>query len=247
LKSNHKALALAQKLSHPPSLAFALTDAAWLHQCRREAHAAQEQAEAAIALCAEQGIPFFLANGTVVRGWALAQRGQIEEGIAQVRQGMTAWQAMGAEGAQSWWLALLAEVYGKRGQSEEGLTALTEALTLVEKNDERVYEAELYRLKGTLVLQSTVRGPASPNPNPQTEAEAYFLKAIEISQRQQAKSLELRAVISLSRLWQSQERKDAARQLLADIYGWFTEGFDTKDLQEAKALLDELGRTDAHV
>jgi predicted ATPase len=153
-----------------------------------------------------------------------------------------------------YFLTLLAEAYGKEGQGEEGLSVLAEALAVVDRTGERVYEAELYRLKGTLMLQSQASlgqvntgqdkskdtNSQSPAPNPQLEAEACFLKAIEIAQRQQAKSLELRAVMSLARLWQSQGKQDEAQQILSEIYGWFTEGFDTKDLQEAKALLEEL-------
>ena len=147
-------------------------------------------------------------------------------------------------------LALLAEAYGKTGQVEERLTALAEALTVADKTGERYYEAELYRLKGELTLQkfqvsgSKFQVPSPQHPTPSTqaeaEAEACFQKAIEIAQRQQAKSLELRAATSLARLWQQQGKRDEARHLLAEIYGWFTEGFDTKDLQEAKALLEEL-------
>jgi len=123
------------------------------------------------------------------------------------------------------------------GQTEEGLSVLAEALTSINTTGERYYEAELYRLKGKLLLQSHIQSPES---GVQQEAEACFLKAIDIARRQQAKSLELRVVISLSRLWQQQGKKDEARQILAEIYSWFTEGFDTKDLQEAKALLEEL-------
>jgi hypothetical protein len=156
--------------------------------------------------------------------------------------------------------SLLAEVYGKAGQAEEGLATLAEALTVVDKSDERFFEAEVYRLKGMLTLQSkTSLGPASSqfqasqnksedtSPQPLTpsiqveaEAEACFLKAIEIAQRQQAKSLELRATVSLARLWQQQGKQREAHGMLSDVYGWFTEGFDTKDLQEAEALLEEL-------
>ena len=168
------------------------------------------------------------------------------EGERAAEQGLAAFRAMGAEVIRPNWLALVAEAYGKVGQTEEGLTVLAEALATADKTGERYYEAELYRLKGTLTLQSEVRGPASgvpntqhPTPNTQ-EAEACFLKAIEIARRQQAKSLELRAAVSLARLWQQQGKKKEARQILAEIYGWFTEGFDTKDLQEAKALLEEL-------
>jgi predicted ATPase len=117
-----------------------------------------------------------------------------------------------------------------------GLSVLAEALAQVDKTGERFYEAELYRLKGTLTLQSQVLGSTSKG----EDAEACFRKAIELARQQQAKSLELRAVMSLSRLWQQQGKKDEARQMMAEIYNWFTEGFDTKDLQEAKALLEEL-------
>ena len=139
---------------------------------------------------------------------------------------------------RTWFLAMLADAYEIEGQSAEGLHVLTEALDATDKRGERAYEAELYRLKGQLTLkQSGVRGPES---KVQKEAEACFLQAIKIARKQQAKSLELRAVMSLSRLWQLQGKHHEAHQMLAEIYGWFTEGFDTKDLQEAKALLEEL-------
>ncbi|HJY84683.1 MAG TPA: hypothetical protein VKK81_26830, partial [Candidatus Binatia bacterium] len=215
-----------------------------IHVLRGEWQRTQERAEAAMTLSAEQGFPHFLALETLHRGWALAKEGQREEGITQMRQGMAALAAAEAEARRSWILALLAEAYGEVGYIEEGLTVLAEALATVDKTGERVGEAELYRLKGELSLQSrsprsAVTNPQHPTPNTQ-EAEACFQKAIEIARRQSAKSLELRAVTSLARLWQRQGKKDEARKLLADIYGWFTEGFDTKDLQEAKALLNEL-------
>jgi predicted ATPase len=155
---------------------------------------------------------------------------------------------MGAEVARTHFLSLLAEAYGKVGQIDEGLRALAEALELVHMNGERFCEAELYRLKGQLTLQRfqvsgskfQVTSPRPLTPNPQAEAETCFQKAIAVARRQQAKSLELRAVMSLSRLWHSQGKREEARQLLAEIYGWFTEGFDTPDLQEAKALLRKL-------
>jgi predicted ATPase len=251
LKRSHAALTLARELSHPYSLAYALDHAAWLHQYRREGQAAQELAEAEIALCTEQGFALFVAHGTLQRGWAWTEQGQGEEGIAQIQQGLAAWRATGAEVERPYILARLAEAYGKVRQPEEGLTVLAEALVTVEKTEERFYEAELYRLKGELTLQK-FQGPSSkfqvpPSPQPlisnthaEAEAEACFLKAIEIAQRQQAKSLELRATISLARLWQQQGKQHVARSMLSEIYGWFTEGFDTKDLQEAKALLDNL-------
>jgi predicted ATPase len=171
------------------------------------------------------------------RGWALAEQGQGEEGITQLRQGLATFRAIGSGLQQPHCLALLAEAYGKRGQSEEGLALLAEALAIVNNTEERNYEAELYRLKGTLTLQSQVQGPKS---QVEKEAEECFWKASEIARKQQAKSLELRAVMSLSRLWQRQGKREEARQMLAEIYNWFTEGFETPDLQEATALLIEL-------
>jgi predicted ATPase len=247
LKRTHETLTLAHEVAHPFSLAWALSWTAISHQFRREGHLAQEQAEAAIILSTDQGFAHYVALGTILRGWALVEQGQGEEGIAQIREGLAAQRAIGSEFVLPYYLALLAEAHGKTGQTEEGLTVLTEALTIAHKTGERWYEAELYRLRGELVLQSGVWGPESENPNTQhpppstqQEAEVYFLKAIEIAQRQQAKSLELRAVMNLSRLWQQHGKKKEAHEMLAEIYGWFTEGFDTKDLQEAKALLQEL-------
>jgi class 3 adenylate cyclase/predicted ATPase len=263
LRKIHQALTSAQELSHPFTLASVLSVALEVDQFCREERATQERAEAVIALCSEQGFTLFLAWGTILRGWALAEQGQAEEGIAQMRQGLAAHQATGAELARSYFLALLTEAYKKGGQVEEGLSALAAALAQVEKTGERFWSAEMYRLKGELTLaQSRVQSlgssvqtsqkakgkrqnPENPNPNsqildPQSEAEVYFLKAIEIAQKQQAKSLELRAVMSLSRLWQQQGKQREAHDLLSEIYGWFTEGFDTKDLYEAKALLKEL-------
>ena len=255
LQKSEAARTLAQELSHPFSLAAARVYAAMSHQLRRERALTQEWAEAGITLAREHGFPVWLGQGTVLQGWALAEQGQSEEGITQIRQGLATRQAVGAGIFQSYYLALLAEAYGKAGQAEEGLAALAEALTVVDKSGERFYEAELYRLKGQLTLETSLEEsrtspkqssqvsshkPQVPNTQWQAEAEACFQKAIEIAQRQQAKSLELRAAMSLARLWQQQDKREEARQLLADIYGWFTEGFDTPDLQEAKTLLEEL-------
>jgi predicted ATPase len=151
-KRSRAGLALAQGLAHPFSLAVALISAAAFHQCRREEQAVQEQAEAVIALCREQGFVFYLAQGTIMRGWALAVQGQGEEGIAQIRQGIAAYRATGAAVHLPYFLALLAEAHSKVGQIGEGLTVLAEALALVDKTGERFYEAELYRLKGQLTL-----------------------------------------------------------------------------------------------
>jgi predicted ATPase len=244
VKRVQEGLTLAQELSNPPSLAFARACAAWLHQFRREGQLTQEWAEALLALSTEQGFSDWLAMGTMLRGWALAEQGQPEEGITQLGQGLAAYRATGAEVYRPYWLALLAEAYGKVGQTEEGLTVLAEALAAAHKTGGRHHEAELYRLKGELSLQSRqVEGRSQTSQGKsevEKEAEECFGQAIEIARRQSAKSFELRAVLSLSRLWQRQGKKDEARQMLAEIYGWFTEGFDTPDLQEAKALLTEL-------
>jgi predicted ATPase len=236
LKRSHEALALAAGLSHPFSLTYVTVRTALLSSFRREGALAREQAEAGILLATEQGFPFWVAFGTMLRGWALAEQGQVEEGITQMRQGLAAWRAAGANGGRPYFLGLLAEACGKARQLEEGLTLLTEALAVVEKNEEHRHEAELYRLKGELTLQSESQSREVCR----QAAEACFLKAIEVARHQQAKSLELRAVMSLSRLRQQQGKRQEAHQLLSEIYHWFTEGFDTRDLQEAKALLAEL-------
>jgi len=238
LQQSAAARTLAQERSHPFSLAAAWVFAAMLHQLRRERLLTQEWLEAGITLAREQGFLTWLAPGAVLQGWARAEQGQVEEGITQIGQGLANSHAIEVGVHRSYHLALLAEAYGEMGQAEEGLAALAEALTVVDKSGERFYEAELYRLKGELTLQwSSVQRLAS---GVRKQAEECFQKAIEIAQRQQAKSLELRATMSLVRLWQQQGKKHEAHHLLAEIYGWFTEGFDTKDLQEAKALLESL-------
>jgi predicted ATPase len=248
LQRSDAALALARELPHPLTSAFTLDFAAWFHQFRGEEHITQELAEAGIAISTEQEFPHWLALGVILRGWALAAQGQREEGIAQMRQGLAAYRATGSGVGLTYYLALLAETYGKGGQTEEGLTVLAEALTMAHKNGERNYEAELYRLKGELLRMGErekggTEEEISHSPTPPfalSSPEACFHKAIEIARRQQAKSLELRAVMSLSRLWLRQGKKDEARQILTETYSWFTEGFDTADLQEAKALLEEV-------
>ncbi len=236
LQRVHEALTLAQELSHPYSLAFVLFIAAWIHQYRREEQAAQERAEEMMRLCREHGFPFWLAEGTILQGWALVEQGQQREGVVQIRQGVSAHRETGVELAQPYFLAVLAEAYAKVEKGEEALAVLAEALAMVQNKGERMWEAELYRLKGELTLQSQVESHKSKA----EEAEACFLKAIEVARQQQAKSLELRAAMSLSRLWRQQGKKTEAHRLLSEIYHWFTEGFDTKDLQEARALLREL-------
>ena len=232
LQRSQEAFGLAQEQPHSFSLGVALCGAAWLHQFCREAHATQQRAEAAITLSTEQGFSLWVAMGTIFRGWAIAVQGEREDGIRQMRHGMAAWRTTGAELLRPYWLALLAEVHGNLGQAEEGLNALAEGLTVAHKTGERLYEAEIYRLKGELLLRQ-----ASAD---EQRVESYFRQALDIARRQQAKSLELRAALSLSRLWQQQGKRHEARQALSEVYAWFTEGFDTADLQEAKAQLEYL-------
>jgi predicted ATPase len=225
------ALTLAQQIRHPFSLGYALSCAAIFHALRREAHAAQARAEGVILLATEQGFPFWIAIGSSLRGWALAQQGQAQEGIPQIAQGLHAIRATGAEVTRPYILALLADASRRIEQPEAGLKALSGALTLVDTTGECWYEPELYRLKGALLLQQS-----SDN---QADAEFCFHHALEIARSQQAKSFELRAATSLARLWQQQGKRQEAHDHLAPVYNWFTEGFHTVDLKNAKALLDE--------
>jgi predicted ATPase len=228
----HNALALAHELSHPYSLGFARIWAAWVYQCRRDVPAVHKHAEAAITLSTEQGFPLWAAYGTIFRGWALAMQGQGEEGMAQVLQGIASFRATGQAQIVPYLCTVLADVADHLGHTEDGLQALVEAHTLVEQQEERWWEAEVARLQGVVLLRQTE--------TPQAEAEAWLQRALDVARRQEAKSLELRAAMSLSRLWQQQGQQAEARALLAPISGWFTEGFDTADLQEAKTLLEEL-------
>jgi predicted ATPase len=228
----HEALALAHELSHSYSLAFARSMAAFASQFRRDVSAVYEHAEAAIVLSTEQGFTHWAALGASVRGWALAMQGQGKAGMAQVRQGIAACRATGAVLTVPFLCTVLADVAAHLGHTEEGLQALAEAHTLVEQQEERWWEAEVARLRGVLLLRQLG--------TPQAEAEACFHQALDVARRQEAKSLELRAAMSLARLWQHQGKRAEARALLAPVYGWFTEGFDTADLQEAQALLEAL-------
>jgi predicted ATPase len=229
----HEALALAHELSHPYSVASAQQGAALISQLRRDVPTVHEHAEAAVALATEQGFPLWTATGTSLRGWALAMQGQGEEGLTQIRQGIAAWRATGAAGTVPYLCTLLADVSNHLGHPEDGLQVLAEAYSLVEQHEERWWEAEVCRLRGVLLLRQPGTPPA--------EAETWLQRALDVARHQEAKSLELRAAMSLSRLWQQQGKRQEAHDLLAAVYAWFTEGFDTADLQDAKALLEALG------
>jgi tetratricopeptide (TPR) repeat protein len=232
LNRSHEALTLARESSHAFSLAFAMQYAALVHQSCRETQRVQELAEATIMLAREHGFVHWLACGMFMRGWALSEQGSIEKSIEQFHQGMTTWQTIGTELTKAHLLLRLAEAYGRGGQTREGLRLLDNALAIVHESEGCHYETEIYRLKGELLLAQEGK---SLNVG---KAEECFRQALALARQRQAKSLELRAALSLCRLWQQQGKRAEAHQSLAEIYAWFTEGFTTPDLQEAKALLD---------
>jgi predicted ATPase len=232
LKRSQEAVALARQINHPLSLSFGLNIAAvYFHLLRQENRIAQDYVDSIIRADVNAGFPLFQAYALLFLGRLKTEEGRIEEGKDRIREGLARFRAIGNEYSKPCFLAWLAEGSAKAGQVEEGLSLLEEALTLIETGGERMWEAEVHRVKGELLkLSSRV-----------SEAETSFRRAIEVARRQEAKSWELRATLSLSRLLQKQGRSEEARQLLSEIYGWFTEGFDTPDLQEARALLEELG------
>ena len=251
--SRGAALVLAQELGHAFSQCFAFGSIAIGHQFLREAGSTQEQTEALLALAHTQGFPFWVAIGTNLQGWARAEQGRQEAGMAELQQGLTAHRATRALAGRTYYLALLAEIQGKRGQTEAGLATVAEAQEMVGKNGERVYEAELYRLKGELLLQATAQEAGLTNRVSQlnirdqknglsqtAEAEACFQQALDVARNQSARWWELRGATSLARLWHQQGKTTEARDLLAPVYHWFMEGLDTADVKEAKALLTKL-------
>ncbi len=249
-----QAYALAQELEHPYSLGFALNWTAMLAQLCLDGEGVRSWSEAATVLAEKHGFAHLLGVVRVLSGWAQFEQGEQserQEGIAVMQAGLLAVQSRQAILTQPYIHALLAEALEKTGQLEEGLRCVAEGLDLIEKTGERWWEAELYRVKGELVLEemkTSQKSKACPEQGRRSKrqmskigkAEECFWQAIEIARSQQAKSLELRAVIRLSRVWQTQGKKAEARQVLEECYGWFTEGFGTVDLQQAQSLLVEL-------
>jgi predicted ATPase len=227
-----EALALARELKHPLTRGVALAFASFVCQFRREPKRVREFGRQTFAHCTEHGFRFYAPQGVVLEGWALAAEGQIPDGIEQVREGLASLRAMGAYARRSYFLGLLGEVSLCAGECDKGLEAISEGLDLVRTNGERWWQAELHRLQGELLLTHRA--------NSQTRACSCFERALDISRQQKARSLELRAAMSLARLWRDQGKRAEARDLLAPIYGWFTEGFDTADLMDARELLEEL-------
>jgi class 3 adenylate cyclase/predicted ATPase len=233
LAKSHEAVELGMELSHPFSLATATFFTALHYYSRRDIHATQEHAQAAVDMSIEHGFPFWRTGAAALLGWVLVQRGELEAGVEKIREGLRTYGATGAKQWQPCGLSLLAEACWKAGQIEDGLSAISEALSLVEKTGERCWETEIYRLNGHLLR--------AQSPGNQVKVEKCFRHAIDLAQAKNAKSLELKATTSLSRLWRDQGKREAARDALAKIYGWFTDGFDTPYVKEARELLEELG------
>ncbi|MCZ6860617.1 MAG: AAA family ATPase [Alphaproteobacteria bacterium] len=232
LDKAQQAIALVEQLPTRHSLAYVLASTATFYQYRREPRLALEYAESAITVSTEQDIAQQLAWASVHRGWALAMLEKAEQGLTQLQEGVAAWRAIEGEKALPHFLTLLAETYGKVGQPELGLAKLDEAEDIVRRTNHRSYEVELHRQRGELLRKL-------PKPS-DGKAENSFLRAIEVAQMQHTKTLELRAAVSLGRLWQDRGRATEVRELIEPLYDWFTEGFNTVDLKEAKLLLDDL-------
>jgi predicted ATPase len=225
-----EAIGEAERLGHPAGLAYALYHACLFEHARRDPPGVRRRAAALAALCAEQGFPFWGAAGEIFQGWAVAEQGRPAEGGARIEEGIAAYRATGAAVLLPYWLALLADARGASGRAAEGVALLGEALDRSDATGERWFEAELLRLKGEALLRLCDRD----------RAEACLLRALSVARGQGARLWELRAAVSLARLWADRGEGRRARDLLAPVYGWFTEGFGTPDLQEAKALLDAL-------
>ena len=246
LERSTEAVTRAQEREHPFNSAMGRELAALLHILRREVQPTMKNTEAAKILSTEQGSPFYLAWGSIHQGWVLGKQGHPEQGITLLEQGLSHYRAAGQGGWVPFYLGLLAQGHGQAGHVEKGLSILAEAQEMSTQRGEVWSEAELYRLTGELTLQKFKARPEqsrriqSSEFNGEEEAEAHFHKAIEIAQKQEAKSWELRTATSLARLWQQQGKKQEAHDLLTPVYNWFTEGFDTADLKDAKTLLDRL-------
>ena len=231
LAQSNKAIAEARRLPHPPSLAMSLGIDALLLSIIGDDIGLEHRADGLVAVATDQGFPFYRATGAIFRGWVKAKNADVTEGLSLLRAGSSAYCATGATAWMPFYIALLAGACEIAGQIKEGAARLDQALQLVERTGERWFAAELDRQRGWLLLR---QGQAEA-------AEELYCKALGIARKQEAKMWELRAAASLARLWRDQGRRAAARDLLAPVYGWFTEGFATPDLKAAKALLKGLG------
>jgi predicted ATPase len=235
LQNSHQAVAGAQALNHANTLGYVLAHACLVYQFRKDVESVAASVEALVLLCQQHGLPLWQGVATSVEGWVMVERGQPEAGVARIRQGFDDLLATGSRLFLPHHAVWLAEGYAALGQITEALNVITDALEFVRQTNGRWWEAELYRFKGELLLEGE---GGTLGVKDEAAAEACFLNAIEVARRQEAKSLELRATVSLARLWQAQGKKEEANQMLAEVYGWFTEGFETVDLREARALLE---------
>jgi class 3 adenylate cyclase/predicted ATPase len=242
LECSEENLASLRSLMHPYSIAFGLDLAAFLRQYRGDAAATRVLANEALELSEGHSLPLIGAMATVLKGWVLTQEGELEEGMAQMGRGLTAQLATGAELVRPYWLSLIAEPCHRTGAARAGLALLEEAEAAIEQTQERYWEAEIHRLRGRLLLATSERAA----PEAARAAEACYRRALDVSRRQGARSLELRAAVSLSQLWQAEGREREARELLAPLYEWFSEGRETPDLRVAAALLARLAAPSSH-
>jgi tetratricopeptide (TPR) repeat protein len=230
---SERALESARETGEPASLMFALFDASYNHQRWGNYTAAKTQVDELIALADEKGAKYWKAQGTAMRGWLFAETGKASDAVEALTSGLNSLRLIGTTLYEPGHLWHLAMAYAGLGQLDDAWRCIGDAIETVERNKEKVHEAEVHRVAGEIALMS-------PQPDA-SKAEAYFKHALSIARQQQAKSWELRAAMSMARLWRDQGKREQARELLGPVYGWFTEGFDTRDLKEAKALLDELG------
>jgi predicted ATPase len=229
----NEAITKTRELSLAHTEAFALAYQAMLYQYNRQPDLAQKSAEAALKVASEHRTQQWSAWATICHGWAVSMEADRDEGMNQLRQGLQEWHDMGQrEFAVPYFLALTAEALATQGQLAEAYRMTTDALQITSKTAQGFFVAELHRLSGIFLLEMGKSNEA--------EAEKSLQQSLDDARRRQAKSLELRAAVSLGRLWQQQGKVEEAREMLSEVYGWFTEGFDTADLKEAKALLDEL-------
>ena len=237
LEQSQKMLIVARQVGHPFSLTAALALDSLFHLFRRDVRALEERGREVAALAEDKGFLFFVGVGIFKLGWVSVRQGRAEEGLTKLHQALGLYGATGVRFTLTDLLGSLAEAYGMAGDIEKGLEFMSQALAEVERGGERYYEAELYRLKGELLLRKAEKNGRTIL---EKEAEACFQKSLALARGQMAKSFELRTAISLGRLLIKQGKKRAAKKLLKAIYGWFTEGFDAPDLKEAKSLIEEL-------
>jgi len=236
VQTSEEATAHARALGHPLSVAFSLNLAALLFIARREPHRVEDHAGSLIALSRELGLQYWIDQSAAQQGWALIHQGRFEEGVARTRAVLDTWRAEGKGLLRPSYLGATAEAHGAMGQPEQGIELVEEALAAIDRTGERWWESELRRLKGELTLKQAPRSMSGSRAA--TDAEACFVEALAVARQQGARSLELRAAVSLARLWQTHDKKRQAHDLLKGTLDAFTEGYETADVREAQAVLN---------